>query len=70
MLFRSKATVYHRDWAGNLSNQQSFIVVGQVVGIRGTFDNFVAGEIILKNSYKLSAEALAKKLSEHGIASE
>ena len=66
----SKATVFHRDWAGNLSNQQSFIVVGENVAIRGTFDNFVAGDIILKNSFKLSPEALTQKLSEHGIATE
>ena len=66
----TKATVFHRDWAGNLSNQQSFIVVGENVAIRGTFDNFVAGDIILKNSFKLSPEALNQKLSEHGIATE
>jgi len=66
----SKATVFHRDWAGNLSNQQSFIVVGENVAIRGTFDNFVAGHIVLKNSFKLSPEALRQKLSEHGIATE
>jgi hypothetical protein len=67
---QNKATVYHRDWAGNLSNQKSFIVGGENVAIRGTFDNFVVGDIILKNSFKLSPEALAQKLSEHGIATE
>mgnify|MGYP000548271448 FL=1 len=67
---QNKATVYHRDWAGNLSNQKSFIVGGENVAIRGTFDNFVAGDIILKNSFKLSPEALAQKLSEHGISTE
>jgi hypothetical protein len=67
---QNKATVYHRDWAGNLSNQKSFIVGGENAAIRGTFDNFVAGDIILKNSFKLSPEALAQKLSEHGISTE
>ena len=67
---QNNATVYHSDWAGNLSNQKSFIVGGENVAIRGTFDNFVAGDIILKNSFKLSPEALAQKLSEHGIATE
>jgi hypothetical protein len=66
----NKATVYHRDWAGNLSQQKSLLVEGENVGIRGSFDNFVAGNIILKNSFKLSPEALAQKLSEHGIATE
>jgi len=67
---QNKATVYHRDWAGNLSQQKSFLVGGENAAIRGTFDNFVAGDIILKNSFKLSPEALAQKLSEHGISTE
>lgn len=66
----TKATVYHRDWAGNLSQQRSLIVQGENTAIRGTFDNFLAGQIILKNSFKLSPEALAQKLSEHGISTE
>ena len=66
----TKATVNHRDWNGNLSQQSSFIVQGENVAIRGTFDNFVAGDIILKNSFKLSPDALAQKLTEHGIATE
>ena len=67
---QNKATIYHRDWAGNLSDQKSFLVGGENAAIRGTFDNFVAGHIILKNSFKLSPEALAQKLSEHGISTE
>lgn len=67
---QNKATVYHRDWAGNLSDQKSFLVGGENAAIRGTFDNFVAGDIILKNSFKLSPEALSQKLSEHGISTE
>jgi hypothetical protein len=41
-----------------------------MVGIRGTFDNQVAGEIVLKNCFKLSPEALNQKLAEHGIPTE
>ncbi len=67
---QNKATIYHRDWAGNLSDQKSFLVGGENAAIRGTFDNFVAGDIILKNSFKLSPEALSQKLSEHGISTE
>ena len=67
---QNKATIYHRDWAGNLSDQKSFIVGGENAAIRGTFDNFVVGDIVLKNSFKLSPEALSQKLSEHGISTE
>ena len=67
---QNKATIYHRDWAGNLSDQKSFIVGGENAAIRGTFDNFVVGDIVLKNSFKLSPEALSQKLSEHGTSTE
>ena len=67
---QNKATIYHRDWAGNLSDQKSFLVGGENAAIRGTFDNFVVGDIVLKNSFKLSPEALSQKLSEHGISTE
>jgi hypothetical protein len=30
----------------------------------------VVGDIVLKNSFKLSPEALSQKLSEHGISTE
>ena len=66
----SHATVFHRDWDGNLTSERSFIEVGQNVGIRGTFDKFVAGQIVLKDSSKLSTGDLMKKLREHGIATE
>jgi hypothetical protein len=66
----TKASIYHRDWNGDPTRQTSFIIPEKNVAIRGTFDNFVAGDIILKNSFKLSPEALAQKLAEHGIATE
>lgn len=66
----SRVSVYHRDWNGNLSTQTSFIVAGEDVAIRGTFDNFVAGDIILKNCFKLSPEALAAKLPAQGEPTE
>jgi hypothetical protein len=66
----TRATVYHADWAGNLSNQTSFIVQGEDVAVRGTFDNFVAGDIILKNCFKLSPEALQAKLAARAPATE
>ena len=66
----SKATVFHRNWEGQLTSERSFIVAGENAGIRGTFDNFVAGDIVLKNSVKLSPPILMQKLQEHGIPTE
>ena len=66
----SRATLYHRDWSGNILRTSSLVVTGENTAIRGTFDNFVAGDIILKNSFKLDPATLQKKLTEHGIATE
>ena len=66
----SKATVQHADWNGNLSGGSSLVVTGESIAVRGTFDNFIAGDIVLKNSFKLSPAALAKKLAEHGLATD
>ncbi|MFZ4777335.1 MAG: hypothetical protein ACOYM3_18360 [Terrimicrobiaceae bacterium] len=67
---KSKADVFHRNWQGELTNERAFIVTGENAGIRGTFDNFVAGDVVLKNSNKLQTGVLMKKLAEHGIATE
>ncbi len=66
----SKATVQHADWNGNLSGGTSLVVTGENIAVRGTFDNFIAGDVVLKNSFKLSPAALAKKLAEHGLAND
>ncbi len=66
----SKVDVFHRDWEGNLTKEHAFIVEGENAGIRGTFDNFVAGDVVLKNCHKLQTGVLMKKLSEHGIPTE
>ncbi|MCK9588782.1 MAG: hypothetical protein WC076_13705 [Terrimicrobiaceae bacterium] len=66
----SKVDVFHRDWEGNLTKEHALIVEGENTGIRGTFDNFVAGDVVLKNCNKLQAGALMKKLAEHGIPTE
>ena len=66
----SKVDVFHRNWDGNLTNEHAFIVEGENTGIRGTFDNFVAGDIVLKNCHKLQTGVLMKKLAEHGIPTE
>ncbi|MDX2079550.1 MAG: hypothetical protein SFU53_02075 [Terrimicrobiaceae bacterium] len=66
----SKATVFHRKEDGSLTDERAFIVVGENVGIRGTFDNFVAGDIVLKNAHKVRPEFLNQKLAEHGMDTE
>ena len=66
----SKVDVFHRNWDGNLTKEHAFIVAGENTGIRGTFDNFVAGDIVLKNCNKLQTGVLMKKLAEHGIPTE
>jgi len=65
-----QAEVFHRNWEGDLTKEHAFIVEGQTTGIRGTFDNFVAGDIVLKSCNKLQTAALMKKLAEHGIPTE
>jgi hypothetical protein len=57
------AQVYDSDWSGTISAETSSITVDEEAAIRGTFDNIVAGEIILKNCFKLSPQALADKLA-------
>lgn len=66
----SKVDVFHRNWEGNLTHEHAFIVAGENTGIRGTFDNFVAGDVVLKNCHKLQTGVLMKKLAEHGIRTE
>lgn len=66
----SKVDVFHRDWEGNLTKEHAFIVAGENAGIRGTFDNLIVGDIVLKNCNKLQPGALMKKLAEHGIPTE
>ena len=58
------------DWNGDVLGKSSYIVQGEKIAVRGTFDNFVAGDIVLKNCFKLGPGPLAKKLAEHGIAIE
>lgn len=66
----TEAVLAHRNEEGTINWQRPFIEEGQNVGIRGTFDNFVAGDIVLKDSRKLRPETLMKVLQEHGIATE
>jgi hypothetical protein len=64
---QSQAIAFHRDMDGNIVSQRPFVVVGENVAITGTFDNFEAGDIVLKNCRKLGPERLTELLEQHGI---
>lgn len=66
----SKVDVFHRNWEGNLTKEHAFLVEGENTGICGTFDNFIAGDVVLKNCHKLQTGVLMKKLAEHHIPTE
>lgn len=66
----SEADFYKRDKAGNITSEVPLDITGQMVGIRGTFDNFIAGDIVLKECRKLKMDSLEKVLSRHGIETE
>jgi hypothetical protein len=66
----SEADFYHRNNEGNITSERAIEIVGEQVGIRGTFDNFVAGDIILKECRRLKPESLAKMLAAHNIPTE
>ena len=66
----TEAVVHSSDWTGNVQGKSSPIVSGEIIAVRGFFDNFVSGDIILKNCFKLGAEGLDKKLTEHGITAD
>ncbi len=66
----TEAVIAHRNNEGNINWQRPYVVEGQNVGIRGTFDNFVAGDIILKDSRKVKPEKLMPILQQHGIPTE
>lgn len=66
----TEAVVHSADWTGNVQGKSSPIFSGEIIAVRGFFDNFVSGNIILKNCFKLGAEGLDKKLTEHGITGD
>lgn len=66
----TETAVLCADWTGNVQGKSSPIVIGEMVAVRGFFDNCVSGDIILKNCFKLGAEGLEKKLTEHGITAD
>lgn len=66
----NQAVMFHRNREGNVGTEKPFVVEGQTVGIRGTFDNFVAGDVVLKDCNKETPEKLMKVLKEHGISTE
>ena len=60
---------HRRDrWDNELTPAESPIdITGQMAGIVGTFDNFEAGDIILRECRRLREQPLMQLLSQHGI---
>ena len=65
-----EADFFHRNSSGDITAEKPFAIVGQTVGIRGTFDNFVAGDAILKDCRKVRARRMNEILAQHGISTE
>jgi uncharacterized protein (DUF2384 family) len=65
-----EADFFHRNQQGDITSERPIDIVGQNVGIRGTFDNFVAGDVILKDCRKVRAARLNEILAQHGISTE
>src|SRR5262249_46584824 len=66
----SQAVIARRNRDGNVSRERPFVVVGQNVGIHGTFDRFEAGDVVLKDAKKVAPEKLMEILQQHGISTE
>jgi hypothetical protein len=66
----SQASVFRRGRDGNVKDDTAFVTVGERIGVRGTFDNFVAGDVVLKDCKKEHPEKLMEVLRQHGIPTE
>ncbi len=66
----SQAAIFHRGRDGTIKAEEPFMTTGSMVGVRGTFDSFVAGDVVLKDCKKEPTEKLMHVLKEHGIATE
>lgn len=64
----TEAVVAHRGEDGNIKWQRPYVAEGQNIGVRGTFDSFVAGDIVLKECRKLRPETLKPILQQNGLA--
>lgn len=60
---------HRRDiWEDELTPSEHPIdITGQMAGIVGTFDNFIAGDVVLKECRRLRPAPLRKLLAAHGI---
>jgi len=69
-IYKHRNTGIGGDWRQDLPSQKPLVIKGQMVGITGTFDNFVAGDVVIKECQLMKEKELIKKLKEHGIATE
>jgi len=65
----TEAVIAHREnnRKGKINYERPFISEGQMVGIRGTFDNFNVGDVVLKDCRKLRPEFLKRALRENHV---
>jgi hypothetical protein len=66
----SQAVIFHRNQEGNVTKQHVFAVEGENLGVRGTFDRFEAGDVVLKDCEKVAPEKLAPILQRNGIPTD
>lgn len=66
----SQAGIFRRGRDGNVKDEKAFVTVGQNIGVHGTFDRFVAGDVVLKDCKKLGPEKLMEVLKQNGISTE
>lgn len=66
----SQASLFHRGRDGNAKDSTAYVTVGQTIGVHGTFDSFVAGDVVLKDCKKVRPEKLMEALKQHGIDTE
>jgi len=66
----SQASVSRRGGDGVVKDETAYVTVGQNIGVRGTFDSFIAGDVVLKDCKKERPEKMDEVLKEHGVAKE
>jgi hypothetical protein len=66
----SQASVFRRGRDGEAKDAKAYVTVGENIGVHGTFEGFIAGDVSLKDCKKVPTEKLMPVLKEHGIPTE
>jgi hypothetical protein len=64
---QTQVTVAKRNDEGAIHDKHPFLIVGQNVGIHGTFTRFTAGDVVLHNARKVTGEKLDAALKANGV---